>query len=70
VQAVISSVSDRDPSALREMERLGLRPGVALVVETGSRGAALLVRTTNDNRALRLNNKLARSIYVVDAATC
>ncbi len=70
VQAVISSVSDRDPSALREMERLGLRPGVALVVETGHRGAALLVRTANDNRALRLNNKLASSIYVVDATSC
>jgi DtxR family Mn-dependent transcriptional regulator len=70
VQAVISSVSDRDPSALREMERLGLRPGVELVVETGNRGASLLVRTANDNRALRLNNKLASSIYVVHAAAC
>jgi DtxR family Mn-dependent transcriptional regulator len=69
VQAVISSVSDRDPSALREMERLGLGPGVELVVETGNRGAALLIRTANDNRAVRLNNKLASSIYVVDATT-
>jgi hypothetical protein len=66
---VISSVSDRDPSALREMERLGLGPGVELVVETGNRGAALLIRTANDNRAVRLNNKLASSIYVVDATT-
>ena len=70
VQAVISSVSDRDPSALREMERLGLLPGVELVVETGNRGAALLVRMADDNRALRLNNKLAGSIYVVDATSC
>jgi len=70
VQAVISSVSDRDPSALREMERLGLRPGVELMVETGSRGAALLVRTAKDERALRLNHELASSIYVVDATRC
>jgi DtxR family Mn-dependent transcriptional regulator len=70
VPAVISSVSDRDPSVLREMERLGLRPGVELIVETGTRGAALLVRTANDNRALRLNNKLAGSIFVVDATGC
>jgi DtxR family Mn-dependent transcriptional regulator len=70
VPAVISSVSDRDPSALREMERLGLRPGVELVVETGNRGAALLVRTANEKRALRLNYKLASSIYVVDATSC
>jgi DtxR family Mn-dependent transcriptional regulator len=70
VPAVISSVSDRDPSVLREMERLGLRPGVELIVETGTRGAALLVRTANDNRALRLNNKLAGSIFVDDATGC
>jgi len=69
VRAVISSVSDRDPSALREMERLGLRPGVELVVETGHRGAALVVRTAADNRALRLGNKLAGGIYVVDATS-
>jgi len=69
VRAVISSVSDRDPSALREMERLGLRPGVELVVETGHRGAALVVRTATDNRALRLGNKLAGGIYVVDATS-
>jgi DtxR family transcriptional regulator, Mn-dependent transcriptional regulator len=67
VQAVISSVSDRDPAALREMERLGLRPGVPLVVEAGNRGAALLVRMADNKRALRLNNNLAGSIYVVDA---
>ncbi len=70
VQAVISSVSDRDPAALREMQRLGLRPGVELVVETGNRGAALRVRMADDNRALRLNSKLAGSIYVVDANAC
>jgi DtxR family Mn-dependent transcriptional regulator len=33
VPAVVSSVSDRDPAALREMERIGLLPGVALLVE-------------------------------------
>jgi DtxR family Mn-dependent transcriptional regulator len=70
VRAVISSVSDRDPSALREMERLGLRPGVELVVETGNRGAAILVRTANENRVLRLNSRLASLIYVLDAASC
>jgi len=70
VRAVISSVSDRDPAALREMERLGLRPGAQLVVETGSRGAAFLVRMADDSRALRLSNKLAALIYVVDANAC
>jgi DtxR family Mn-dependent transcriptional regulator len=67
VRAVISSVSDRDPAALREMERLGLQPGIHLVVETGNRGAAMLVRMAEDKRVFRLNNKLAGSIYVVSA---
>src|SRR5580658_1997384 len=44
VPAIISSVSDRDASALREMERLGLRPGLGIVVEAGVRSASLLVR--------------------------
>ena len=34
VPAVISSVSDRDPGALRQMTQLGLRPGMAITVET------------------------------------
>ena len=33
--AVISSVSDRDAKALREMKRLGLKPGTAITVESG-----------------------------------
>jgi predicted permease len=44
VPAVISSVSDRDPAALREMKRLGLKPGVAITVEAGTRNASLRVR--------------------------
>lgn len=33
IAAVVTRVSDRDPSALREMERLGLRPGIVLIVK-------------------------------------
>src|SRR6195952_4993272 len=36
VPAVISSVSDKDPSALRELQRLGLVPGIRLTVESGT----------------------------------
>ena len=36
VPAVISSVSDRDASDLREMQRLGLLPGVLVTVEAGA----------------------------------
>lgn len=41
IPCVVGSVSDRDPAALREMKRLGLVPGAAVVVETGVRGASL-----------------------------
>ncbi|MGD0619749.1 MAG: metal-dependent transcriptional regulator, partial [Bryobacteraceae bacterium] len=44
VPAVISSVSDRDAAALREMNRLGIKPGVPITVEAGTRSASLHVR--------------------------
>jgi DtxR family Mn-dependent transcriptional regulator len=65
VPAVISSVSDRDPSALREMERLGLRPGVGIRVEDGTRGATLLVRIGSGVDPVRLSQRLAAGISVV-----
>jgi DtxR family transcriptional regulator, Mn-dependent transcriptional regulator len=65
VPAVISSVSDRDSSRLREMERLGLRPGVSIVLEAGVRNASLRVRIDGHPNALRLNQELAGEISVV-----
>jgi len=65
VPAAISSVSDRDPSGLREMERLGLRPGIAIVVEAGIRKTSLLVRIGGETKATRLSHKLAERISVV-----
>lgn len=66
VPAVISSVSDRDPAALREMKRLGLTPGAILVVEPGTRAASLLVRI-GGNPPARLSPDLAREILVAGA---
>ena len=65
VPAVISSVSDRDPAALREMTRLGLRPGVAITVETGTRSASLRVLIGDRPEAVRLNQMLASGISVI-----
>ena len=62
--AVISSVSDRDSTALREMKRLGLTPGTGLIVDPGERHASLLVRV-GDNPASRLSRELAAGILVV-----
>lgn len=65
VPAVISSVSDRDPAALREMTRLGLKPGVAITVETGTRTASLRVRIGDRMDSARLSQTLASGISVV-----
>jgi DtxR family Mn-dependent transcriptional regulator len=65
VPAIISSVSDRDSSALREMDRLGLKPGVAITVEAGTRNSSVLVRIGNRSDPVRLNQKLATAVSVL-----
>ncbi len=65
VPAVISSVSDRDAAALREMTRLGLKPGVAITVEAGTRNASLRVRIGHGSDSVRLSQTLAAGISVV-----
>ena len=64
VPAVISSVSDRDPSVLREMTRLGLKPGVAITAEAGTRNSSLLVRIGDRPDRVRLSQALATGIFV------
>src|SRR5215470_8048043 len=65
VPAVISSVSDREPSRLREIQRLGLKPGVTILVEAGVRSASLLLRIEANTQTLRLSRELAGAISVV-----
>jgi hypothetical protein len=67
VPAVISSVSDRDPAALREMTRLGLRPGVAITIEAGTRNASLRVRMGDGTDTVRVSQALASEVSVVSA---
>jgi DtxR family Mn-dependent transcriptional regulator len=64
VPAVVSSVSDRDPSCLREMQRLGVIPGVRIVLEPGVRSASLLLRIGAAPNAVRLSQRLAAEILV------
>jgi DtxR family Mn-dependent transcriptional regulator len=63
--AVISSVSDRDAKALREMNRLGLKPGTAITVEAGGRSAGIRVRIGKRTDAVRLSRALASGISVI-----
>jgi DtxR family Mn-dependent transcriptional regulator len=67
VPAVISSVSDRDAAALREMKRHGLSPGVAITVEAGARNASVRVRIGERPDSVRLSPALASGISVVAA---
>jgi DtxR family Mn-dependent transcriptional regulator len=62
--AVISSVSDRNAAALRELERLGLMPGVRLVIEQKNASTALTVRVEARHQRIRLNSDLAGCILV------
>jgi DtxR family transcriptional regulator, Mn-dependent transcriptional regulator len=64
VPAVISSVSDRNATALREMRRLGLTPGAALLVQPGRRKASLLV-SIGGKQAFRVSHELASEILVL-----
>jgi DtxR family Mn-dependent transcriptional regulator len=64
VPAVVSSVSDRDPSLLREMKRLGISPGVRIVLDAGVRNASLLARIGSATNAVRLRQSLAGEILV------
>ncbi len=68
VPAVISSVSDRDPTALRQMTRLGLKPGIGITVETGTRNASLRVRIGDRADSVRLSPTLASGISVIAGA--
>ena len=69
IPAVISSVSDRDAAALREMTRLGLKPGVAITVEAGTRSASLRVRIGDRSDSVRLSQGLATGIRVIAGQT-
>ena len=67
VPAAISSVSDRDPDALREMKRMGLVPGTRVMVEPGTRHASLLVRIGRKTPT-RVSRELASEIMVIQRA--
>jgi len=66
--ALISSVSDRSAASLRDLERLGLRPGTTLLLETRNAAGSLSVRLEGRQDSIRLSGELAASIRVTPAA--
>jgi DtxR family Mn-dependent transcriptional regulator len=68
IPAAISSVSDRNPAALRELERLGLVPGAALTVEQRNLSSSLSVRVIGKADPVRVSVDLAECISVIAPA--
>src|ERR1022692_3275269 len=57
--ARISSVSDRSPEALRDLQRLGLLPGTDLTVEQKNSASALAIRLKGRREPIRVSADLA-----------
>ena len=66
--ATISSVSDRNPAALRELERLGLMPGTVLTIERRNSASTLCVKLPGKADAIRVSLDLADCISVTAQA--
>jgi DtxR family Mn-dependent transcriptional regulator len=62
--AIISSVSDRDAGALREIERLGLIPGATVIVEQSNPTTSIRLRLSGREAAIRVDAGLAKHISV------
>ncbi len=68
IPAVISSVSDRNAADLRELERLGLVPGVLISIEPKRSAASVFIRLAKGKDPIRLSNDLASRILVIDVS--
>jgi DtxR family transcriptional regulator, Mn-dependent transcriptional regulator len=64
VPATISSVYDRDAAALREIERLGIRLGVTIVVERRNSNASMTAHIQGHGTQVRIAKDLAEHIFV------
>jgi DtxR family Mn-dependent transcriptional regulator len=62
--AVVTSVSDRNSDALRELERLGLRPGTEVIVERKNAASSLSIRIDKSHESVRVSDELAHLILV------
>lgn len=62
--ATIRSVGDRDPAALRELQRLDLVPGTSIIVKLKNPNSVTVSRLPGRSRRIRLSNELAGQIAV------
>jgi DtxR family Mn-dependent transcriptional regulator len=66
--ALISSVTDRDPAALRQLQKLNLVPGLQLLIVQKNPNALILTRVGQLGEEIRVGNELAGCISVVAPA--
>ncbi len=62
--ARVSSVSDRSAQALRELERLGLTPGVLLTIEQKNAASSLSLKLAAGDQPIRISLDLAAHVFV------
>jgi len=67
--ARICSVSDRNSDSLRELERLGLMPGITVSVEQRNFAASVSVRVADRDQPVRLSQDLAHCVLVQSLAS-
>jgi DtxR family transcriptional regulator, Mn-dependent transcriptional regulator len=63
-RAIISSVSDRSPQALRDLQRLGLVPGTILTVEQKNSASSLAMRVDGQDAPIWVSPDLASCVFV------
>ena len=68
VPGIVSSVSDRNATHLREMRRLGITPGVRIVLGSGLRKTSLHAQIGPAGNAVRIGQRLAGDIWVLPEA--
>lgn len=61
---VVSSVFDRDTSALRQLEENCITPGAVLTVRQKNAGSSVLIRMEKQKKDVRLSARLAKLILI------
>ena len=67
--AIITSVSDRNSAALRDLQRLGLKPGAGLILERKNRACALTIRLKGQPQSIQVGKDLAARVLVAGPKT-
>ncbi len=65
--AIISSISDKNPAILRDLQRQSLLPGTRLIVEARSEGETVTVTVGSIGEPIRLKRNLLEGVAVVAA---